>query len=99
MLTPVGVPLPPVFTLEVASVCLLLALFSCVLFFLCVDALAGFTEAGSTISIGGGAAAGGFGGGGGAGAGGSGGGAGIGLGAGGGLGAEPKHIVNSPIVV
>ena len=81
-----------------ASVCLLLALFSCVLLRLCVAA-AGDTAAGSTICIGGGAGAGGLGGGGGAGAGGRGGGAGIGLGAGGGLGADPKHIVSSLVVV
>ena len=96
MFTPVGELDPPVLMLDVASVCLLLALFICVLLRLVVAA-AGWIAAGSPTCIGGGAGAGGFGGGGGAGAGGSGGGAGIGFGAGGGFG-EEKHI-SYPIVV
>lgn len=94
---PVGEPPPPVLTALEDNDCLLLAELAEVLFFLAEVDWLPLIGAGDPVSIGGGGACGGFGGGGGGVAGGSGGGAGIGFGAGGALGAEPIHIISSPI--
>ena len=97
MFTPLlGAFIPVLTAADGDSICLLLKLFCCVLFFL-ADAAAGATSVGSMFCIiGGGAGAGGFGGGGGGAAGGRGGGAGTGLGASI-LGPPPKHIVIHPV--
>ena len=97
MFTPVGEPLPPVLTALDDNDCLLLAELVAVLFLRAEAVALPVIGAGAPVSIGGGGACGGFGGGGGGVAGGSGGGAGIGFGAGGALGAEPIHIISSPI--
>ena len=97
MFTPVGEPLPPVLTALDDNDCLLLAELAAVLFLRDAAVALPVTGAGAPVSIGGGGACGGFGGGGGGAAGGSGGGAGIGFGAGGGDGADPIHIISSPI--
>lgn len=97
MFTPVGEPLPPVLTALDDNDCLLLAELAAVLFLRVEAAELAATGAGAPVSIGGGGACGGLGGGGGGVACGSGGGAGIGAGAFGADGADPIHIVSSPI--